>query len=94
MDFVTGLPIPINWRGDSHNSYLVIFEAEADGILRAGADHNRCARAGEGDLTRSSAPKAPLHVEFLVCYFRGFKQRLSNAFYSQLTSPISSRTTG
>ena len=26
MDFVTGLPISINWKGDSYNSILVIVD--------------------------------------------------------------------
>ena len=26
MDFVTGLPISINWKGDSYNSILIIVD--------------------------------------------------------------------
>ena len=42
MDFVTGLPISMDWKGDSYDSILIIVERPT---LRAGADNNRCGYA-------------------------------------------------
>ena len=100
MDFMTGLPISTNWKGDSYNFILIIVDSltkiiyykpvkitiNAPGLAQVTIDIVVCYH----DLPNSIV----IDRNFLftakfwssLCYLLGIKRRLSTAFHPQIDS--------
>ena len=97
MDFITGLPISTNWKGDSYDSILVIIDRltkmvyyepvkvtiDAPGLAEVILD----VVVRHHDLPDSIvSDRGSLFTSKFwssLCYFLGIKQRLSTAFHPQ-----------
>ena len=97
MDFVTGLPVSINWKGDSYDSILVIVDwltkmvyykpvkitLNAPGLAKVIRDVV-VRHHGLPDLIVTNWGSLFISkVWSLLCYFFGIKQKLSTAFHPQ-----------
>ena len=97
MDFVTGLPISTNWKGDSYDSILVIVDRltkmvhykpvkvtiDASGVAEVILD---VVVPHHGLLDSIVSDRGSLlNSKFWssLCYFFGIKKRLSTAFHLQ-----------
>ena len=97
IDFVTGLPILTDWKGDSYNSILVIINRlikmvhyepvkvtiNAPGLAEVILD---MVVWHHGLLNSIVSNRGSLFISkfwSLLCYFLGIKQRLSTAFHPQ-----------
>ncbi len=98
MDFVTGLPILANWKGDSYNSILVI----VDRLMKM--VHYKLVKVTINALGLAEmiinvvvrhygVPKSIVMDRgslfmskfwSLLCYFLGIKKKLSTVFYPQI----------
>ena len=98
MDFVTGLPISTNWKGDSYDSILVIVDQltkmvhykpvkitiNTPGLAEVIIDVVICYH---GLLDLIITDRGSLFTSKFwssLCYFLGIKQRLSTAFHPQI----------
>ena len=95
MDFMTGLPVSINWKVENYNSILVIVnqltkmvyyklvKITFDALGLAKVIINvvlRYHRLPDSIVTDQSS-LVTLKFWLLLCYFFGIKQRLSTAFH-------------
>ncbi len=100
IDFVTGLPVPTNWKGDSYDSILVIVDwltkmvhyelvkvtINAPGLTEVILDVV-VRYHGLLELIVSDWGLVFTSKFWLsLCYFLGIKQRLSTAFHPQIDS--------
>ena len=97
MDFVTGLPLSANWKGNSYDSIFVIFDRLTKMMhympVKVTIDALRLAEVildavvWHHNLPDSIVTDRGLLFTSkfwsLLCYFLGIKQRLSTAFYPQ-----------
>ena len=96
MDFVTGLPILINWKGDSYDSILVIVNQltkmvyykpmkvtiDAPGRAEVIIDLVVKYHAFLDSIITNKSSLFTSKFKSLLCYFFGIKQKLSIAFYT------------
>ena len=97
MDFVTGLPVSINWKGDSYDSILVIVDWLSK-IVHYKPDKSTFNALGLAAVIIDVVvfhhrlpdsiiiDQGSLFISkfwSLLCYFLGIKQRLFTAFYLQ-----------
>ncbi len=102
MDFVTGLPISVDWKGDSYDSILVIVDRltkmvyyvpvkvtiDAPGLVEVII--NVVVRH-HGVLESIMTDQGSLFTSkfwSLLCYFLGIKRKLSTAFHPQTDGQI------
>ncbi len=97
MDFVTGLPISTNWKGESYHSILVIVDRLTKMVyyepVKVTIDTPGLAEViidvvvghhGLPDLIVSDRGSVLTSMFWSsICYFLGIKKRLSTAFHSQ-----------
>ena len=97
MDFVTGLPISTNWKGDSYNSILVIVDRLTKIVhyepVRVTIDALELAEVILDVVVRHHGLSNSILFDrgllfnskfwSLLCYFFGIKQKLSTVFYAQ-----------
>ena len=97
MDFVTGLPISTNWKGDNYDFILVIVDQPTKmmhyELVKVTIDTSELAKVildvvvwYHGFPNSIVSDKSLLFTSkfwLLLCYFFGIKCRLSNVFYPQ-----------
>ena len=97
MDFVTGLPVSIDWKGDSYDSILVIVDRLTKMVhykpVKITLDGPGLAKVIIDVVVRHHNLPDSIITNWgslftskfwsLLCYFLGIKQRLSIAFYPQ-----------
>ena len=97
MDFVTGLPVSIDWKRDSYNSTLVIVNWLTKMVHYKAAkitlDAPGLAKVIINVVVRHHSLLDPIVTDkgslftlkfwLLTCYFFGIKRRLSTAFHNQ-----------
>ena len=97
MDFVTGLPISTDWKGDSYDSILVIVDwltkmihyepakitIDAPGLAKVISDVVVWHYGLLESIMSDRDSLFTLKFWLLLCYFLDIKQKLSTAFYSQ-----------
>ena len=97
MDFVTGLPILINWKGDSYDSILVIVDRlikmvhyksrkiiiDAPGLPKVIIDVVIRHYGLPNSIVTDKGSLFTSKFWLLLCYFFGIKQRLFTAFHLQ-----------
>ena len=97
MDFVTGLPILIDWKGDSYDSILVIIywltkmvyykpvkvTINAPGLAKVIIDVIVRHHKLPNSIVTDWGLLFATKFWLLLYYFLGIKQRLSTAFHSQ-----------
>ena len=97
MDFVTGLPISTNWKGDSYDSILVIVDwlmkmvnyepvkitIDAPGLAEVIIDVVICHHDLLDSIVTHRGSLFTSKFWLLLCYFLGIKRRLSTAFHPQ-----------
>ena len=97
MDFLTGLPISTNWKGDSYNSILVIVDRltkmvyyepvkitiNALGLAEVIIDVVVRYHGLPDSLVTDRGSLFTSKFWSLLCYFLGIKRRLSTAFHPQ-----------
>ncbi len=102
MDFVTGLLILANWKGDSYNSILVIINQltkmvyykpvkvmiNALGLARVIIDIVICHHGVPESIVIDRDLLFISKSWFLMCYFLEIKRKLSTAFYPQINDQI------
>ena len=95
MDFVTGLPISTDWKGDSYDSILVIVDRltkmvhyepvkvtiDAPGLAEVIIDVVVRHHGLPDSIVTNRESLFTLKFWSLLCYFLGIKWRLSTAFY-------------
>ena len=95
MDFVAGLPISTNWKGDSYDFILVIVDRLAKMIyyesVKITIDALSLAEVIIDVIVRHHSLPNPIMTDrgflftskfwSLLCYFLGIKRRLSTAFH-------------
>ena len=98
MDFVTGLPILTDWKGDSYNSILVIVNwlikmvyykpvkvtINAPGLAKVIINVVVRQHGLPDSIVTNRGSLFTSKFWSLLCYFLGIKQRLSIAFHSQI----------
>ena len=97
MDFVTGLPISTDWKGDSYDSILVIVDRltkmvhyepvkvtiDAPGLAEVILDVVVRHHGLPNSIVSDRGSLFTSKFWSLLCYFLGIKKRLSTAFYPQ-----------
>ena len=97
MDFVTGLPISTNWKGESYDSILVIVDRltkmvhyepvkitiDAPGLAEVILDVIVRHHGLPNSIMSDRGSLFTLKFWSSLCYFLGIKQRLSTAFHPQ-----------
>ena len=97
MDFVTGLPLSADWKGDSYDSILVIVNRltkmvhyepvkvtiDALGLAEVILDVVVCHHGLPDSIVTNRGSLFTSKFWSSLCYFLGIKQRLSIAFYPQ-----------
>ena len=97
MDFVTGLPISTDWKGDSYDSILVIVDRltkmvhyelvkvtiNASGLAEVIIDIVVRHHGLPDSIVTDRESLFTSKFWSLLCYFLGIKRRLSSAFYPQ-----------
>ena len=97
MDFVTSLPVSINWKGDSYNSILVIVNRltkmvhyepvkitlDAPGLAEVIIDVVVRHHGLPDSIVTDQGSLFTSKFWSLLCYFLGIKRRLSIAFHPQ-----------
>ena len=100
MDFVTGLPISTNWKGESYDSILIIIDQltkmvhykpvkvtiDALGLAEIILDVVVCHHGLPDSIVSDKGSLFNSKFCSLLCYFFGIKRRLLIAFYSQINS--------
>ena len=100
MDFVTGLPISTNWKGDSYDSILVIVNQlikmvyyktvkitiDAPGLVEIIIDLVVCHYGLPDSIVTDTGSLFTSKFWSSLCYFLGIKRQLSTAFYLQTDS--------
>ena len=100
MDFVTGLPISADWKGDSYDSILVIVDRltkmvhyepvkitiDAPGLAEVIIDVVVCHHGLPDSIVTDRGSLFTLKFWSSLCYFLGIKRRLSTAFHPQTDS--------
>ena len=95
MDFVTGLPVSIDWKGDSYDSILVIVDRltkmvhyepvkitlDAPGLAEVIIDVVVRHHGLPDSIVTDWGSLFTSKFWSLLCYFLGIKQRLSTAFH-------------
>ena len=95
MDFVTGLPLSADWKGDSYNSILVIVDRltkmvyyelvkvtiDAPGLAEVIIDVVVQHYGLPDSIISDRGAIFTSKFWSSLCYFLGIKRRLSNAFY-------------
>ncbi len=98
MDFVTGLPISANWKGDSYNSILVIVDRltkivyyvsvkvtiDVLGLAKVIIDVVVCHQGVPESIVMDRGSLFKSKFWYLLCYFLGIIRKLSTAFYPQI----------
>ena len=97
MDFVTGLPIPINWKGDNYNSILIIVDCftkmvhykplkitlNAPGLAEVIIDVVIRHHGLSDSIVTNKSFFFTSKFWLLLSYFLDIKQKLFTAFHSQ-----------
>ena len=97
MDFVMGLPVLTDWKGDSYDSILVIVDRltkmvhyepvkvtiDAPGLAEVIIDVVVRHHGLPDSIVTDRGSLFTSKFWSLLCYFLGIKQRLSTAFHSQ-----------
>ncbi len=97
MDFVTGLPISVDWKGDSYDSILVIVDRltkivyyepvkvtiDTPGLAEVIIDVVMCHHGVPGSIVTDQGSLFTSKFWSSLCYFLGIKRKLSTAFYLQ-----------
>ena len=97
MDFVTGLPVLTDWKGDSYDSILVIVDRltkmvhyepvkvtiDAPGLAEVIINVVVRHHGLPDSIVTHRGSLFPSKFWSLLCYFLDIKQRLSNAFHPQ-----------
>ena len=97
MDFVTGLPLSADWKGDSYNSILVIVDRltkivhyepvkvtiDAPGLAEVIIDVVVRHHGLPDSIVTDRGSLFTSKFWSSLCYFLGVKRRLSTAFYPQ-----------
>ena len=97
IDFVTGLPISTNWKGDSYDSILVIVDRltkmvyyepvkvtiDAPGLAKVILDVVVWHYGLPDSIVSDRGSLFTSKFWSSLCYFLGIKQRLSTAFHPQ-----------
>ena len=97
MDFVTGLPVSADWKGDNYDSILVIVDRltkmvhykpvkvtiNAPGLAEVIIDMIIWHHGLPNSIVIDRGSLFTLKFWLLLCYFLGVKQRLSTAFHPQ-----------
>ena len=97
MDFVTGLPISTDWKGDSYDSILVIVDRltkmvhykpvkitiDAPGLAEVIIDVVVCHHGLSDSIVTDRGSLFTSKFWSSLCYFLGIKRRLSTAFHPQ-----------
>ena len=100
MDFVTGLPVSIDWKGDSYNSILVIVDwltkmvhyklvkitFNVLGLVEVIINVVVCHHGLPDLIVTDWGSLFTSKFWLLLCYFFDIKQRLSTAFHPQTDS--------
>ena len=95
INFVTGLPVSIDWKGDSYDSILVIVNwptkivhyklvkiiLDAPGLAEIIIDVVVCHHRLPNSIVTNRGPLSNLKFWSSLCYFFGIKRRLFIAFY-------------
>ena len=95
MDFVTGLPVSIDWKGDSYDSILVIVNRltkmvhykpikitlNAPGLAEVIMDVVVCQHGLPDSIVTDRGSLFTSKFWLSLCYFVGIKRRLSITFY-------------
>ena len=105
MDFVTGLPISTNWKGESYDSILVIIDQLTKMVHHEPVKAINAPRLAEVILDvvvwHHSLPDSiisdrgllfTLKFKFSLCYFLAIKRQLSTAFQPQTNVQIDGQT--
>ena len=102
LDFVTGLPVSIDWKRDSYNSILVIVDQltkmiqykpvkitlDAPGLVKVIIDVVVRHHGLPDSIVTNRGSFFTSKFWSLLCYFLGIKQRLFIAFHPQTDSQI------
>ncbi len=97
MDFVIGLPISANWKGDSYDSILVIVDRltqmvhyvpvkvtiDAPGLAEVIIDVVVHHHGVPESIVTNRGSLFSSKFWYLLCYFVGINRKLSTAFYPQ-----------
>ena len=97
MDFVTGLPLSMDWKGDSYDSILVIVDRltkmvhykpvkvtiDAPGLAEVILDVVVCHYGLPDSIVTDRGLLFTSKFWSSLCYFLGIKRRLSTAFHPQ-----------
>ena len=97
MNFVTGLPISIDWKGDNYDSILVIVDwltkmvyyelvkvtINAPGLVEVILDMVVRHHSLPDSIVSDRGSLFTSKFWSSLCYFFGIKRRLSNAFHPQ-----------
>ena len=97
MDFVTGLPLSADWKGDSYDSILVIVDRltkmvhyepvkvtiDAPGLAEVIIDVVVRHHGLPDSIVTDRGSLFTSKFWSLLCYFLGVKRRLSTAFHPQ-----------
>ena len=97
MDFVTGLPVSTNWKGETYDSILVIVDRltkmvhyepvkvtiDAPGLAEVIIDVVVRHHGLPDSIVSNRGSVLTSKFWSLLCYFLGIKQRLSTAFHPQ-----------
>ena len=97
MDFVTGLPVSTNWKGDTYNSILVIVDwltkmvpykpvqttIDAPGVAKVIIDVIVRHHGLPDSIVSNKGSVFTSKFWSFLCYFLRIKRRLSSAFHPQ-----------
>ena len=97
MDFVTGLPVSVDWKGDSYNSILIIIDQlakmghyepvkvtiDAPGLTEVIINVVVCHHDLSDSIVTNQGSFFTSRFWSSLCYFLGIKRRLSTAFHPQ-----------
>ena len=97
IDFVTGLPISMDWKGDSYDSIVIIVDQltkmvhyesvkvtiDAPGLAEVIINMVVRHHGLPNSIVTNQGPLFTSKFWSLLCYFLGIKQRLSTAFHAQ-----------
>ena len=100
MDFVTGLPLSADWKGDNYDSIFVIVNRltkmvyyklvkviiDAPGLAEVILDVVVCHHGVPDSIVTDRGSLFTSKFWSSLCYFLGIKQRLSTAFHPQTDS--------
>ena len=100
MDFVTGLPVSIDWKGDSYDSILVIVDQltkivyykpvkitfDAPGLAKVIINVVIRPHGLPDSIVTNQGSLFTLKFLSSLCYFLGIKRRLSTVFHPQTDS--------